>query len=45
MGAAAQDQQWQGWRPAQPSVTTWSCKFTRKWFEGVAAPPFEGAAR
>jgi hypothetical protein len=21
------------------SVTTWPCKFTRKWFEGMASPP------
>jgi hypothetical protein len=23
----------------RPSVTNWACKFTRKWFEGVAGPP------
>jgi hypothetical protein len=33
-----------GMASRRPSVTTWPCKFTRKWFEGVAGPPFEGAA-
>jgi hypothetical protein len=28
-----------GMASRRPSVTTWPCKFTRKWFEGVAGPP------
>jgi hypothetical protein len=28
-----------GMASRRPSVTTWSCKFTRKQFEGVAGPP------
>jgi hypothetical protein len=27
-----------GMASRQPSVMTWPCKFTRKWFEGVAGP-------
>jgi hypothetical protein len=28
-----------GMASRRPSVMTWPCKFTRKWFEGVAGPP------